>query len=380
MEEAYLILENGTVFRGRPFGYGGRAVGELVFSTSMTGYLETLTDPCHYGHIVLQTFPLIGNAGVISDDFASVPDRTGGAAKLKAYIVRQWCQEPSNFRSEGNLDAFLRHNRIPGLYGIDTRALTRIIRENGSINAMISPEPTLSGAQWDELRSYKITGAVEAVSEKREGQGADKIYGPILTPGQPEPKANILLWDFGSTVSLLNQLAEYGCRPKLIAGSTATADDIIAHNPDGIILSDGPGDPAGNTRIIEEIKKLCGDKYENKIPVFGVGLGHQMLAIAKGAATEKLHFGHRGANYPVRETETGRAFVTKQNHGFTVTPGSLPDSAKVSYVNVNDGTCEGIQYDNVPAFSVQFHPPFEIAGQLVRRFVEMTEEKNHAAR
>ena len=350
MSGAYLILENGTVFKGRFFGYEAEAVGELVFSTGMTCYLETLTDPCHFGQIVLQTFPLIGNFGVIPAEFSS------GAGQLKAYIVREHCQEPSNFRSEGNLDTFLYQNKIPGLCGIDTRALTRVIRDNGSMNAMISKTPELSVEQWTALRSYKITGAVEAVSQN----GPTAIFTD--SPGTERKTQKLALWDFGDTLRSLHMFASQGFQFGNEFGHSAAADEILAGNPDGVVLTDGPGDPAENTRIIKEIKKLCGAK----IPIFAVGLGHQMLALANGAKTEKLPFGHHGANQPVRETETGRVFMTAQNHGYAVTPDSLPDTAEMSYINLNDGTCEGVTYKDIPAFSVQFRPPYEARGLFDR--------------
>jgi len=390
VSDAYLILENGAVFKGESFGYDGRAVGELVFSTGMTGYLETLTDPCHYGHIVLQTFPLIGNFGVIRGEFAGWADQDGRAAQLNAYIVREWCQEPSNFRNEGNLDSFLRFNRIPGLCGIDTRALTRVIRENGSMNAMISGSPELSEKEWAMLREYRITGAVEAVAKKRGGDGEDKYRGACMAPGGPEKKFSVALWDFGSRDALVRQLIEHGCDPKLF-GYGHSADEILACNPDGVVLTDGPGDPAENTRIIGEIKKLCGktapggadrrsgsgsETTGKNIPIFGVGLGHQMLALANGAKTEKLAFGHRGANHPVRELETGRAFVTKQNHGYTVAADSIPGNAEMNYVNANDGTCEGIAYKDIRALSVQFHPTIEAVGRLLGKFTDMMEGRD----
>jgi len=353
---AYLILENGTVFKGQPFGYDGEAIGELVFSTGMTGYLETLSDPAYFGQIVLQTFPLIGNYGVIPQDFDS------GQAHLKAYIVREWCQEPSNFRSEGNLDSFLSEHRVPGLFGIDTRALTRALRVNGVINAMISRTAELSDDQWAALRGYRITGAVAAVcasqeSHARPGSVADHT-GSL---GQEQRSSKkIAIWDFGGAYRLAEPLISRGCKPEIIRYDSA-ADDIIAQNPDGIVLSGGPGDPSENIAIIQEIKKVC----DHNIPIFAVGLGHQMLALARGAVTIKLPFGNRGSNQPVREFATGRVFVTTQNHGYAVDSGSLPDSSEISHENLNDRTCEGIAYKDIPAFSVQFFPTEDVFDRFV---------------
>ena len=350
---AYLILENGAVFEGRPFGYDSEAVGKLVFTTKMTGYLETLSDPAYYGQIVLQTFPLIGNYGVIPRDFGP------GPMHLKAYIVRQWCQEPSNFRSEGNLDSFLCDHKIPGLYGIDTRSLTRVIRENGSLNAMISGTAELSGEQWAALRGYRVAGAVAAAC-------ADSNFSPGVYPElgirneelgieDAEGRMRVALWDFGDGFRASRLLLRHGCVPA-VAGHGMTAEGILANSPDGVMLSGGPGDPAENPHIIDEIRKLCVLCKERHIPVFAVGLGHQMLALANGAAATRLKFGNRGANVPVLEHGTGRAFITEQNHGFTVISDSLPENAAISHSNINDGTCEGIEYAGLPAFSVQFTP------------------------
>ena len=371
MSHVYLILENGAVFKGRPFGYDGEVVGELVFSTCMTGYLKTLSDPSYYGQIVLQTFPLIGNYGVIRRDFGP------GPVHLRAYIVRDWCQEPSNFRSEGNLDSFLREMKTPGLFGVDTRALTRIIRENGTMNAVISKTAELSEAQWQELRGYRVTDAVAAVAElsgkwKNDG-GTGDGDADIINTTEPSPcvinttepspcVAPCVVWDFGGASRLTGGLIACGFAPTIV-GYDVTADDIITLNPDGVVLSGGPGDPAENTKIIDEIKKLC----SKKVPILAVGLGHQMLAIANGAKTGKLPFGHRGANQPVKDLASGEILVTSQNHGYTVLPESLPATSEVSFVNINDGACEGLEYKDMPAFSVQFDPEEEI----YRRFSEV---------
>jgi carbamoyl-phosphate synthase small subunit len=362
MGKAYLILENGAVFESQTFGYEGETIGELVFNTGMTGYLETLTDPSYYGQIVIQTFPLIGNYGVIPSDYES------SGVQVKAYIVREWCQEPSNFRCEGELDTFLRNNRIPGLYGLDTRALTRIVRESGVMNAKISRKPTLTEEEWRELRAYVIKESVENTSAKKaytlEGENA---------------KYKVVLWDFGAKSNIANELVKRGCTVTIMPWN-ATAEEIRALNPDGIMLTNGPGDPKDNTAIIAELNKLC----TYNIPTFGICLGHQLLALSQGAETKKLHYGHRGANQPVLETDTGRVFVTSQNHGYAVLSDTLPETAVSSFINCNDGTCEGVTYKNMPVFSVQFHP--EACGGpldsqwLFDRFITMMEEgKRHAA-
>lgn len=362
MGKAYLILENGAVFEGQTFGYEGETIGELVFNTGMTGYLETLTDPSYFGQIVIQTFPLIGNYGVIPSDFES------GDVQVKAYIVREWCQEPSNFRCEGDLDTFLHDNRIPGLYGIDTRALTRIVRESGVMNAKISKSPHLTDQEWQELRSYVIKESVENTSAKT-----------IYTLADENSKYKVALWDFGAKGNIAKELVKRGCSVTVMPWNT-TAEEIRALRPDGIMLTNGPGDPKDNTQIISELKKLC----SFNIPTFGICLGHQLLALSQGAETKKLHYGHRGVNQPVLETDTNRVFVTSQNHGYAVLSETLPETAFTSFVNCNDGTCEGVTYKNMPVFTVQFHP--EACGGpldsrwLFDKFVAMMEEgKKHAS-
>lgn len=345
-QKAYLILENGTIFEGKSFGATGEVVGEIVFTTAMTGYLETLTDPSYYGQIVVQTFPLIGNYGVIPVDFESKKPQ------LKAYIVKQWCQEPSNFRCEGELDTFLKQSGIIGLYGIDTRALTKIVREYGVMNGKIVLEGSSAGLSLNELKDYTIVDAVKSVSCDKE-----KVFTP------ENIKYRVVLWDFGAKENICRELVKRGCEVTVIPADT-TAQRIIELNPDGIMLSNGPGDPAENVEIIEELQKLA----SAKIPTFGICLGHQLLALATGAKTEKLKYGHRGANKPALEVSTGRVYITSQNHGYAVVNDTLKDGAKVSFVNANDGTCEGVEYTNMPAFSVQFHPEAS-AGPLDTTFL-----------
>ena len=324
---AYLILENGTVFEGKAFGAEKETTGELVFTTAMTGYLETLTDPSYYGQVVIQTFPLIGNYGVIPADFES------DSPSLKGYIVREWCQVPSNFRCEGDLDTFLKESGIPGIYGIDTRALTRIVREYGVLNCKISYSPDVTKEKLDEIKNYVITEAVESTTIK-EKEHFDAENGDL----------NVVLMDFGAKHNIGRELVKRGCNLTVVPAHT-TADEIKAMNPDGVMLSNGPGDPSDNTEIIAELKKLC----DFGIPTFGICLGHQLLALSQGAKTEKLKYGHRGANQPAKEVETGRVYITSQN--------------------------QGVNYTNMPAFSVQFHPeacggPHDTAF-LFDRFIEL---------
>lgn len=334
-KSVYLILENGTVFRGKSFGASHDVTGEVVFTTSMTGYVETLTDPSYYGQIVIQTFPMIGNYGVMASDFE------GDAPKLSAYIVREWCHDPSNFRCEGDLDAFLKASNVVGMYGIDTRALTKIIRDCGTMNARITttlPEDLTQIHQ--EIHEYRVKDAVESVTCKEV-----RVYKA------EQEKYKVVLWDFGAKRNIIRKLQSKGCTVTCVPAST-TAEEIMSYHPDGIMLSNGPGDPAENTAIIAELKKLC----EYRVPTFGICLGHQLLALSQGAKTTKLQYGHRGANQPVRDMETGKVYITSQNHGYAVETSTIPDYAKACFINANDHTNEGITYLNMPVFSVQFHP------------------------
>jgi carbamoyl-phosphate synthase small subunit len=345
-QSTYLVLENGQIFKGKPFGAVGEAVGEIVFTTGMTGYLETLTDPSYYGQIVVQTFPLIGNYGVIPSDFESPYPR------LKAYIVREWCQVPSNFRSEGELDIFLNRHDIVGVYGIDTRELTKIIREAGVMNAKITPKIDNVAEILAEIKKYRIINAVSAVGS------SEILFSKGLKKGY-----KVALWDFGAKENIRRELLKRGCEVITVPPNT-TAKKILDLRPDGVMLSNGPGDPAENKKIISELAVLC----ESGIPIFGICLGHQLLALAQGAKTAKLKYGHRGANQPVKDLRTGRVYITSQNHGYAVKDDSLSTQARLSFMNANDGTCEGIEYQNMPAFSVQFHPEAS-AGPLDTNFL-----------
>lgn len=322
---AYLILENGKIFEGEYFGTCGEITGEIVFTTGMTGYLETLTDPSYYGQIILQTFPLIGNYGIIPSDFES------NFINARAYIVKNPCQYPSNFRSEDTIDAFLKRQGIIGLYGIDTRALTKIIREYGTINGKITLNPPTDKDRIESSK-YTITNAVASVSSKvikKIGKG----------------KRRIALLDFGVKRGIIEKLLSRGNEVWVFPHNTS-AEEILKSNPHGIMLSNGPGDPAdaANFKIIETIRIL----YDSGIPIFGICLGHQLLALANGYITRKLKFGHRGANQPVMDTQTGKIYVTSQNHGYEVI------AENSAFLNNNDGSCEGLDYGI--SFSVQFHP------------------------
>ncbi len=328
MKKGYLVLQDGQVFQGFRFGAQGDCLGELVFTTGMGGYLETLTDPSYAGQIVLQTFPLIGNYGVIPEDFE-------GISRLRGYVVREWCEEPSNFRSRGSLDGFLREQGIPGLYGVDTRRLTRLLREWGVMNALICdrvPED-LSG-----LASYRVSGAVEEVT----------IPEPEVFPALGETRFRVALLDYGMKRNILRELQKRGCAVTIYPADIP-AERVLEEGHDGVMLSNGPGDPAENRFQIEQIRLLLG-----KLPLFGICLGHQLTALAAGGGTYKLKFGHRGVNQPVREVDGTRTYITSQNHGYAVEE-NVP-GGRISFRNANDGTCEGVDYPDLGAFTVQFHP------------------------
>lgn len=328
MEKAYLVLQNGQVFEGFSFGAKAKSIGELVFTTGMCGYIETLTDESYFGQIVMQTFPMIGNYGIIPSDFEGKPS-------VRGYVVREWCENPSNFRCEKTLDDYLKEQGIPGIYGIDTREITKIIREYGVMNAVICDEiPN----DLTDVINYKVENAVKSVT-------TDEEY---ISKAENE-KYNVTLIDYGAKRNIIRELNKRGCTVKVVP-SSYTAEQILADNPDGIMLSNGPGDPAENTFEIGEIKKLFG-----KIPIFGICLGHQLLALSQGAETVKLKYGHRGVNQPVKEVDGTRTYITSQNHGYAVVGDNLKNG-KVSFVNANDNTVEGIDYPEFKAFSVQFHP------------------------
>jgi len=329
MKKGYLILQDGQVFEGVRFGAETDTVGELVFTTGMCGYVETLTDPSYAGQIVMQTYPLIGNYGIIREDFE-------GACCVKGYVVREYCDTPSNFRTDCDLDAYLKEQGVPGLCGVDTRELTRIIREHGVMNAAICDEIP---ADLTPIKTYAITGVVEAVSCKE----------PDRYQAEGEERFRVSLLDYGAKRNIVRELQKRGCTVTVLPATTS-AEDILAVDPDGVMLSNGPGDPAENVYQIEQIRKLLG-----KVPMFGICLGHQLTALAAGGSTYKLKYGHRGVNQPVRDLNGVRTYITSQNHGYAV-DGDTVKLGKVRFVNANDGTCEGIDYPELKAFTVQFHP------------------------
>ena len=327
---AYLVLSNGTVFEGRRIGAPVNRIGELVFTTGMEGYLETLTDPSYYGQIVTQTFPLIGNYGVIEEDFE-------GSSTLFGYTVRELCDTPSNFRSAYPLNDYLVARGIPGLCGVDTREIVRITREEGVMNAMICDEVP---SDLSEIRAFVIKDAVDSVTENA------KEFWPAVG----KELCRVAMLDYGAKHNIVRSLQKRGCSVTIWPART-TAETILAFDPDGIMLSNGPGDPKENTFCIAELKKMIGQK-----PLFGICLGHQLTALALGGDTVKLKYGHRGGNQPVRDLTAGRTYITSQNHGYAVVADSLKGIGVESFRNANDGSCEGMDYPDLNCFTVQFHP------------------------
>ncbi|MBR3429934.1 MAG: carbamoyl phosphate synthase small subunit [Clostridia bacterium] len=353
---SYLVLSNGRVFEGARIGAPVDRIGELVFTTGMEGYLETLTDPSYYGQIVTQTFPLIGNYGVIEEDFE-------GNSTLFGYIVRELCDTPSNFRSAYPLNDYLVARGIPGLCGVDTREIVRITREEGVMNAMICDEiPTDLSA----IRAFRVENAVDSVSGNETG----------FFPADNVERCRVALIDYGAKHNIIRSLQKRGCSVT-VWPARSTAEEILSSLPDGIMLSNGPGDPKENTFCIEELRKMIGKK-----PVFGICLGHQLAALALGGDTVKLKYGHRGGNQPVRDLSAGRTYITSQNHGYAVVADSLKKVGKESFRNANDGSCEGMDYPDIGCFTVQFHPeaasgPRDTA-VLFDRFVQRMEETKNA--
>lgn len=329
----FLILEDGTVFSGEAFGADGEVIAEIVFNTSMTGCIEMLTDQSYFGQGIVQTFPLAGNYGIISEDAEG--ERTGASA----FIVREYCETPSNFRCEETIDHYLKRNNIVGIYGIDTRALTQILRTRGTMNGMLADHP--ANADLERIRKYKIERAVESVSTQSVRQ----------FPAE-NGQYNVVMLDFGVKSNIIRALHARNCNVTMVPWNTSKAD-ILALKPDGIFLTNGPGDPQDNPQVIETLRSLIPEK----IPTMGICLGHQLLALANGFTTEKLKFGHRGANHPVLSAKTGKTYISSQNHGYAVVGSSVnPEVAQELFVHLNDGTNEGLLYKNAPAFSVQFHP------------------------
>ena len=353
--KAFLILEDGPVFTGTSIGSKKDMISEIVFNTSMTGYLEVLTDPSYAGQAVVMTYPLIGNYGI-------TPDMESKKAWPKGYIVRELSRVPSNFRCEGTIQDFLEKQDIPGIAGIDTRALTKILREKGTMNGMIT---TNENYDLDEilpkLKEYVVGDVVSEVT-------CDKSY--ILEGDGPK----VALMDFGAKNNIARSLNKRGCEVTIYPAHTS-AQEIIDSKPDGIMLSNGPGDPETCVSIIKEVKKL----YDSDIPIFAICLGHQLMALANGGKTYKLKYGHRGGNHPVKDLSNNRVYISSQNHGYAVDASTLDSSiATEAFVTVNDGTNEGLAYVGKNIFTVQFHPEAcpgpQDSGYLFDRFMDMMKE------
>ena len=332
--KAFLILEDGTVLTGESFGAEKEVISEIVFNTSMTGYLEILTDPSYAGQSVVMTYPLIGNYGICTEDMESVHPWTSGL------IVREYSTLASNFRNEMTLDTFLKKYDIPGIAGVDTRYLTKISREHGVMNGLITTREDFDlEKELERIRAYKVQGVVREVSckEKR------------VLPGDG---FKVALMDYGAKYNIEKSLNRLGCQVTVYPAYTK-AEEVLADEPDGIMLSNGPGDPKECVEIIEELKKL----FATDVPIFGICLGHQLMALANGADTKKMRYGHRGANHPVKDLKTGKVYISSQNHGYVVMEDTLNrDVAEVSFINVNDGTLEGVHYLGKNVMTVQFHP------------------------
>ncbi len=350
--KAFLILEDGTVFEGTSIGSTREVVSEIVFNTSMTGYLEVLTDPSYAGQAVCMTYPLIGNYG-ITDDMES------GRPWPDGFIVRELSRIPSNFRCKGTIQDFLVKHNITGISGIDTRALTKILRDRGTMNGMITTNENFNFEEIKpKLTAYATGDVVSKVT----------CHEKSVMPGTGK---KVALLDFGAKRNIAKSLNDRGCEVTIYPAHTK-AKEILAGNPDGIMLSNGPGDPKDCGPIIDEVKKL----YESDVPIFAICLGHQLMALANGLDTHKLKYGHRGGNHPVKDLETGKVYISSQNHGYVVDTDGLDEKIAVpAFVNVNDGTNEGLKYTGKNIFTVQFHPeacpgPLD-SGYLFDRFINM---------
>ena len=382
--KAFLILEDGTVFEGISNGSPREVISEIVFNTSMTGYLEVLTDPSYAGQAVVMTYPLIGNYGICHEDMESLKPWPLG------YIVRELSRIPSNFRSEDTIQHFLEYHQIPGISGIDTRSLTKILREKGTMNGMITTKVYESLEEpLSRIKRYVVKDVVKETSCKEpyvlEPRSMELPVRSIHTAQIPQSlkaqagrEKRVALLDLGAKKNIAYALNERGCQV-IIYPSTTSAAEILEAQPDGIMLSNGPGDPKENVEIIREIRKL----YDSDIPIFAICLGHQLMALATGADTYKLKYGHRGGNHPVKDLESGRVYISSQNHGYAVDMDSLnPDVAVPAFINVNDGTNEGLTYTGKSIFTVQFHPEAcpgpQDSSYLFDKFIQMMEVEKHA--
>jgi carbamoyl-phosphate synthase small subunit len=348
-QTAKLALEDGTVFTGRNFGAGGETFGEVVFNTSMTGYQEVLTDPSYRGQIVAMTYPLIGNYGV------NAGDRESGRPHVQGFLAREVSRAPSNFRSQGSLADYLAEHGVVGLEGIDTRALVRRLRVRGAMNGVLSTNDLDDASLVHKARNCPgIVGRdlVREVAPEKAFAWAERLDAPFASQQLRHRSAgpHVVALDFGMKWNILRCLVQVGCRVTVVPGA-ASAEQVLAHNPDGIFLSNGPGDPSALGYAVETVGNLAGKK-----PLFGICLGHQLLGLALGASTFKLKFGHRGSNQPVLNQVSRRVEITTQNHGFAVNAATLPPDLEATHINLNDNTLEGMRHRRWPLFSVQYHP------------------------
>jgi len=358
--KAILVLEDGRAFRGTSFGAAGECFGEMVFNTSMSGYQEILTDPSYAGQIVCMTYPLIGNYGVNEEDTES------SRLWVEGFVVREASRVASNWRSTETLDSYLKRHKIVGIEKIDTRALVRHIRSQGAMRAVISSIDTdeksllVKVLNSPEMKNRELASTVTA----------EKIFD---FPADAIEKYHIVAYDFGVKTNSLREFSRFGCRVTVVPQDTS-AEDVLKIKPDGIFLSNGPGDPSAMNKVVEEIKKLTAEN----VPMFGICLGHQIIGQVFGGETYKLKFGHRGGNQPIKDLTTGKIEIAAHNHGFAVEAASLPDSVMVTHVNLNDNTVAGLQHKTLPVFSVQYHPesapgPHD-SEYLFQRFVELMEK------
>jgi carbamoyl-phosphate synthase small subunit len=334
-ERARLVLADGSVYEGYSFGADAEVCGEVVFNTSMTGYQEMLTDPSYAGQIVVPTYPLIGNYGTNGDDYESIRVQVDG------FVVREECPEPNHYQNNRTIDRYLVDNGIPGLYGVDTRAITRRLRSAGVMMGIVTSRAPAEALE--ELRRAPDYGGIDFVR---------RVTTPELYEWEPDgrdARFHVVVVDCGLKYTILRMMRQRGCRVTAVPCIT-TADEILALNPDGVMLSPGPGDPAMLDYIVETVRALIG-----RLPIMGICMGNQMVGRAFGAKTFKLKFGHRGANHPVKDLEDGRVHITSQNHGFAIDADTLPDELEVSHINLNDGTVEGLRHKELPIFTIQYH-------------------------
>ena len=374
---AILLLEDGTAFYGTGFGAETTNVGEICFNTSMTGYQEIMTDPSYAGQIITFTFPHIGNTGTNCDDVETIQPAALGM------IVRNDVTQPSNWRQDSHLHSWLKQHGLPGISGIDTRALTRTIRDNGAPKGVLCHRadgqfdlPALQKlvTDWPGLKGMDLASVVSTKKDFTWSTGSFDLE----TNSAPDRKEglHVVAMDFGCKQNILRCLVDAGCIVDVVSAS-ASADDILARKPDGIFLANGPGDPAATAEFaVPEIKKLI----DSNVPIFGICIGHQLLALAMGGSTSKMARGHRGANHPVRDLTTGQIEITSQNHGFCVDPDSLPENVEITHISLFDGSVEGLRHKDKPVFCVQYHPesspgPHD-SRHLFQRFVEMMKANN----